>query len=209
MFIKWGTRVTTVDKSAPIEPPSFFLLAVSSTFQYCTIFLNIFKWFWAMILFVLEYFLFHSWWAWLRLVGYLSVTSFKRAITIYSASFSLTGCYCQQNWKISRTFYSFININLISTTQTIIHSGFAIWSLACGLISTITSKSHKVELVLFMLMAGAGAGQVGLRSSLSIIPALKLNFSSLIRLYKHPRLQHKPVSTEGICQSWPRSEMWV
>ena len=50
--------------------------------------------------------------------------------------------------------------NLMSTKQTIIYSGFTLYSLACGLISTITHKSHKVELVIFMLMAGAGAGQV-------------------------------------------------
>ena len=50
--------------------------------------------------------------------------------------------------------------NLTSTEQTVIYSGFTLYSLACGLISTITSKSHKVELVIFMLMAGAGAGQV-------------------------------------------------
>ena len=64
-------------------------------------------------------------------------------------------------------------INLMSAKQTIIRSGFALLSLSCGLISTITSKSHKVELIIFMLMAGVGAGQVRILSP-SIISSLNL-----------------------------------
>ena len=48
----------------------------------------------------------------------------------------------------------------MSAKQTVIYSGFTLYSLACGLISTITSQSRKFELVIFMLMAGAGTGQV-------------------------------------------------
>ncbi|KAF9554182.1 MFS general substrate transporter [Agrocybe pediades] len=43
--------------------------------------------------------------------------------------------------------------------RTIVYVGFSIWSIACGLLSTITPRSHRVELVIYMLIAGCGAGQ--------------------------------------------------
>ncbi|KAF4620905.1 hypothetical protein D9613_001218 [Agrocybe pediades] len=43
--------------------------------------------------------------------------------------------------------------------RTIVYLGFSIWSIACGLLSTITPRSHRVELVIYMLIAGCGAGQ--------------------------------------------------
>ncbi|KAJ6606728.1 MFS general substrate transporter [Mycena sp. CBHHK59/15] len=42
----------------------------------------------------------------------------------------------------------------------IINSGFAVWSIACGLISTIRPRSPKPLLVVYMILAGVGAGQV-------------------------------------------------
>ncbi|KAF8885577.1 MFS general substrate transporter [Gymnopilus junonius] len=63
---------------------------------------------------------------------------------------------------VSQMAFSWISGVMVSRTgryRTIVHSGFAIWSVACGLISTITPRSHKVELVIFMLLAGCGAGQ--------------------------------------------------
>lgn len=159
-----------------------------------------------MIPFTLEYFLSRSWWVWLRSVGFLCVISSKKVILIQFGFFFIIGCYRQSDWTISRMPNHLDNFcHLTSALQTIIHSGFALWSLACGLISTITRNSHKVELVIFMLMAGAGAGQV-LSSSPSIISALK---ALLIRLYKHLRLQHKLALTEEICRLWLHSEMWV
>ncbi|TFK32430.1 major facilitator superfamily domain-containing protein [Crucibulum laeve] len=40
----------------------------------------------------------------------------------------------------------------------IIYLGFSIWSIACGLISTVTPQSHKSVLVIYMLLAGIGTG---------------------------------------------------
>ncbi|KDR68867.1 hypothetical protein GALMADRAFT_256378 [Galerina marginata CBS 339.88] len=63
---------------------------------------------------------------------------------------------------VSQMILSWIAGVIVSRTgryRMIIHSGFAIWSIACGLISTITPKSHKVQLVIYMLLAGSGAGQ--------------------------------------------------
>ncbi|KAJ7865019.1 MFS general substrate transporter [Mycena olivaceomarginata] len=45
-------------------------------------------------------------------------------------------------------------------THMIINSGFAVWSIACGLISTIRPRSSKPLLVVYMILAGVGAGQV-------------------------------------------------
>lgn len=114
-----------------------------------------------MIPFTLEYFLSRSWWAWLRSVGFLYVIPSKKVILIQLGFLFIIGCYCQSDWTISRRPHHLYNfLHLTSALQTIIYSGFTLWSLACGLISTITPNSHKVELVIFMLMAGAGAGQV-------------------------------------------------
>ncbi|KAF8630504.1 hypothetical protein AX15_002875 [Amanita polypyramis BW_CC] len=65
-------------------------------------------------------------------------------------------------YLVSQTTASSVSGFLVSRTgryRTIVHSGFAIWSLACGLISTITPSSPKAALVVYMLLAGAGAGQ--------------------------------------------------
>jgi len=43
--------------------------------------------------------------------------------------------------------------------RTIIHSGFAVWAIGCGCISTITPSSKKAVLVVFMLLVGLGGGQ--------------------------------------------------
>ncbi|KAF8878953.1 MFS general substrate transporter [Infundibulicybe gibba] len=43
--------------------------------------------------------------------------------------------------------------------RTIIYLGFAVWAIACGLISTIKPSSIKAVLVVYMLLAGVGGGQ--------------------------------------------------
>ncbi|KAJ7665937.1 MFS general substrate transporter [Mycena polygramma] len=51
---------------------------------------------------------------------------------------------------------------LVSRTgryRTIIHLGFAIWSIACGCISTVKPGTPKAVLVVYMMLAGIGAGQ--------------------------------------------------
>lgn len=45
--------------------------------------------------------------------------------------------------------------------QTIVYSGFSIWAIGCGCISTITPSTKKGVLVVFMLLVGLGGGQVG------------------------------------------------
>ncbi|PPQ83724.1 hypothetical protein CVT25_006128 [Psilocybe cyanescens] len=63
---------------------------------------------------------------------------------------------------VSQMVLSWISGVIVSRTgryRNIIHSGFAIWSIACGLISTLKPHSHKVEIVIYMLLAGSGAGQ--------------------------------------------------
>ncbi|KAF7353979.1 MFS drug transporter [Mycena venus] len=57
---------------------------------------------------------------------------------------------------------SWISGMLVSRTgryRTIINLGFAVWSIACGCISTIRPGSPKAVLVVFMMLAGIGAGQ--------------------------------------------------
>ncbi|KAF8991171.1 major facilitator superfamily domain-containing protein [Cyathus striatus] len=63
---------------------------------------------------------------------------------------------------VSQMFVSWIAGLIVSRTgryRIIIHTGFSLWSIACGLISTITQKSPKALLVVYMLLAGMGAGQ--------------------------------------------------
>ncbi|KAF5321749.1 hypothetical protein D9619_001273 [Psilocybe cf. subviscida] len=63
---------------------------------------------------------------------------------------------------VSQMALSWISGVIVSKTgryRNIIHSGFAIWSIGCGLISTITTRSHKAQLVVYMLLAGSGSGQ--------------------------------------------------
>ncbi|KAJ7634522.1 MFS general substrate transporter [Roridomyces roridus] len=51
---------------------------------------------------------------------------------------------------------------LVSRTghyRTIIHVGFGVWSIACGCISTIRPGTPKGVLVVYMMLAGIGAGQ--------------------------------------------------
>ncbi|XP_006460567.1 hypothetical protein AGABI2DRAFT_203654 [Agaricus bisporus var. bisporus H97] len=43
--------------------------------------------------------------------------------------------------------------------RTIVHSGFAIWSLACGLISTMTPQTKEGVMVVYMLLSAVGSGQ--------------------------------------------------
>ncbi|KAJ7590874.1 MFS general substrate transporter [Mycena floridula] len=43
--------------------------------------------------------------------------------------------------------------------RTIIYSGFAVWAIGCGCISTITPSSSQAVMVVFMLLVGLGAGQ--------------------------------------------------
>jgi len=41
----------------------------------------------------------------------------------------------------------------------IIYSGFSVWSIACGLLSTLNETSKPGVMVVFMLLSGVGAGQ--------------------------------------------------
>ncbi|EPT02404.1 hypothetical protein FOMPIDRAFT_1029277 [Fomitopsis schrenkii] len=66
---------------------------------------------------------------------------------------------------VSQTTASFIAVStdlLSSRTgryRTIIHTGFSVWAIGCGCLSTVTSSTPKGLLVFFMLLSGLGAGQ--------------------------------------------------
>ncbi|KDQ56248.1 hypothetical protein JAAARDRAFT_132785 [Jaapia argillacea MUCL 33604] len=63
---------------------------------------------------------------------------------------------------VSQTCASFITGVIVSKTgryRTIIHSGFSVWAVGCGCLSTVTPSSPKALLVFFMLLSGVGAGQ--------------------------------------------------
>lgn len=113
-------------------------------FSIYIIFLSIFKWFWAMI---------PSHWnisnpiLW-ALVGFLSVTSFKKVIVHSIGFFSLQGVI-------------------------VIHSGFTLWSVACGLLHRITQNNFHSWLE---------SGLIYFFCSQDL----------LTRSYKHLQLQHKP-----------------
>ncbi|KAM6503005.1 Major facilitator superfamily domain containing protein [Amanita muscaria] len=65
-------------------------------------------------------------------------------------------------YLIGQMVASLISGMLVSITgkyRVIIHTGFALWSIACGLLSTITPHSPRAVLVVYMLFAGIGAGQ--------------------------------------------------
>ncbi|TBU58506.1 MFS general substrate transporter [Dichomitus squalens] len=62
---------------------------------------------------------------------------------------------------VSQTLGSFISGQMVSRTgryRTNIYCGFAVWTVGCGCLSTITPSTPKGLLVFFMLLAGFGAG---------------------------------------------------
>ncbi|CCM02944.1 uncharacterized protein FIBRA_05059 [Fibroporia radiculosa] len=63
---------------------------------------------------------------------------------------------------VSQTTASFFAGQIVSRTgryRTIIHTGFSVWAVGCGLLSTVTSSTPKGLLVFYMLLSGLGAGQ--------------------------------------------------
>ncbi|KAF8058526.1 major facilitator superfamily domain-containing protein [Lyophyllum atratum] len=63
---------------------------------------------------------------------------------------------------VSQMIASWISGVIVSRTgryRTIIYLGFGVWAIASGCLSTITPSSHKTVLVVYMLLAGVGAGQ--------------------------------------------------
>ncbi|KAK2464452.1 hypothetical protein APHAL10511_003600 [Amanita phalloides] len=61
--------------------------------------------------------------------------------------------------QMAASCISGIMVSITGRYRNIIHSGFALWSVACGLVSTITPSSPRAVLVTYMLLAGVGAGQ--------------------------------------------------
>jgi hypothetical protein len=51
-------------------------------------------------------------------------------------------------------------MSFVRGLQTIIHAGFAIWSIACGCVSTIKPGTPIAALVVYMVLCGIGAGGV-------------------------------------------------
>ncbi|KAH8110380.1 MFS general substrate transporter [Phellopilus nigrolimitatus] len=63
---------------------------------------------------------------------------------------------------VSQTIASFVAGMMVSRTgryRTIIYLGFSVWAIGCGLLSTVNAQSGTVIPVVYMLIAGVGAGQ--------------------------------------------------
>ncbi|KAL5510892.1 hypothetical protein ACEPAG_4649 [Sanghuangporus baumii] len=63
---------------------------------------------------------------------------------------------------VTQTLASFVAGVTVSRTgryRSIIYIGFSVWAIGCGLISTINARSGQVRSVVYMLLAGIGAGQ--------------------------------------------------
>ncbi|KAI5120822.1 hypothetical protein M0805_003218 [Coniferiporia weirii] len=63
---------------------------------------------------------------------------------------------------VSQTVASFIAGVMVSRTgryRSIIYLGFSVWAIGCGLLSTVNGSTREVLPVVYMLIAGVGAGQ--------------------------------------------------
>jgi hypothetical protein len=56
-------------------------------------------------------------------------------------------------------FHLYPTRKLTCCPKTIIYSGFTIWTIACGLLSTLKPGIKPAVFVVYMLLAGIGAGQ--------------------------------------------------
>lgn len=90
--------------------------------------------------------------------------------------------------------------------QTIIHVGFAVWAIASGCLSTISESTAKGLLVFFMLLAGTGAGQVGVFSFHTLSYDFPCNGW---RPCKQQRLRLKQVFHGRICRWSLQYGTWV
>ncbi|PBK64711.1 hypothetical protein ARMSODRAFT_1022977 [Armillaria solidipes] len=61
--------------------------------------------------------------------------------------------------QLAASFVSGIMASRGGKYKSMIHTGFAIWAIGCGCISTISHKSNQGAMVVFMLLSGIGAGQ--------------------------------------------------
>ncbi|KAK0491996.1 MFS general substrate transporter [Armillaria luteobubalina] len=61
--------------------------------------------------------------------------------------------------QLAASFVSGIMISRRGKYKSMIHTGFAVWAIGCGCISTISHKSNQGAMVVFMLLSGIGAGQ--------------------------------------------------
>ncbi|SJL15062.1 uncharacterized protein ARMOST_18544 [Armillaria ostoyae] len=61
--------------------------------------------------------------------------------------------------QLAASFVSGIMISRRGKYKSMIHTGFAIWAIGCGCISTISPKLNQGAMVVFMLLSGIGAGQ--------------------------------------------------
>ncbi|KAJ7479526.1 major facilitator superfamily domain-containing protein [Mycena latifolia] len=80
---------------------------------------------------------------------------------------------------------------------------FAVWSIACGCISTIRPGSPKAVLVVYMILAGLGSGQASVsKRDMSVVTAMRnlratmasLHFSAadITQIIDEPALLHSP-----------------
>ncbi|KAJ7235145.1 major facilitator superfamily domain-containing protein [Mycena haematopus] len=74
---------------------------------------------------------------------------------------------------------------LNSLTQMIINLGFAVWSIACGCISTIRPGSPKAILVVFMMLAGIGAGQTMQTTTVAVQASVSRRDMSVVTAFRN------------------------
>nr|AVP77532.1 major facilitator superfamily protein [Flammulina velutipes] len=61
--------------------------------------------------------------------------------------------------QMSASWVAGIIISKTGKYTPIIHSGFSVWAVGCGFISTVNPATSKAAMVIFMLLSGIGAGQ--------------------------------------------------
>ncbi|KAF9238667.1 major facilitator superfamily domain-containing protein [Melanogaster broomeanus] len=103
---------------------------------------------------------------------HITVTGVYIAIFIYGFIFFSSLYYLSQFFQVALGYsptQSGVFLLPVLVTQTfvtwvvgiiaIIYTGFSVWAVGCGCLSTVTASTSKALLVFYMILAGSGAGQ--------------------------------------------------
>ncbi|KAJ3521667.1 hypothetical protein NMY22_g12217 [Coprinellus aureogranulatus] len=98
--------------------------------------------------------------------------------SIFLIPLLVTGCIVSSlaGMMISKTGKYRVSINMRNLSgfsseqgmKAVIYCGYAIWSVASGLLSTVNRDSSKAQLVIYMLLAGFGSGQTLQTSTIAV-----------------------------------------
>lgn len=69
--------------------------------------------------------------------------------------------------------------------RTIVHTGFAVWSLACGLISTMNRHTHQGVMVVFMLLSSLGSGQTLQTTTVAVQASVPRKDMSVVTAFRN------------------------